>query len=90
LLSEDVLLPIEDRRPTDAPNRLAVSNSLLAGGVALLTAEDANGNQGIRIKLPGGDQDVKELAGTLIGPPDGFGRSAWREIRIPDSETINP
>ena len=84
LLSEDVLLPIEQRAAVSSIARVAVSSSLLAGGAALLLAEDSDGNIGLRIKLPGGDQDVTELAGTLLAFENEFGRSAWREIPIPE------
>jgi len=88
LLSEDVLLPPAERSNADAPNRFEVSGSLLAGGSVLNLGPDENGNANFRIKLPGGDQDVKELVGLLLPPSSDSGRSAWREIPIPDSVVI--
>ena len=90
LLSEDVIAPLEERAPVSDTTRFAISGSLLAGGAVLNLGEDSSGNTNIRIKLPGGDQDVKELAGTIFGSLSNFGRSAWREIPIPESVEITP
>jgi len=83
-LSDEVLLPTDQQSDTDAPIRRPVSNSLVGGTAALLLGEDADGNLGIRLKIADGDGGFPELAGTLLGPPDDFGRRAWREISIPE------